>query len=172
MVRLHFVPTVEIQLTDPDREYLRKQASDYVAKVGEVHRGRMTWQLAFLVAAVTVTGFAFETSHPEAFLLAGGILLFAYLSDIFFKGAVVMPLLYKALTTELQLKESEPVTLLMLDWNGGEQSKYATLMNIASAVERRQRFKEWYVRRGLVWKTVLFLVLIVAEVALYWCYSS
>ena len=149
-------------------EIARSRASDYLNKVGDVHQGRMTWHLAFLVAAVTVTGFAYETSRKEAFLLAAGILLIAYLTDLFFKRFVVMPLVYKALMTELELEEREPISLLMLDWDKGDDSKYATLKDIKSPDERRRQFRKWYIRRDLVRKTILFGILITTELALYW----
>jgi len=145
----------------------RERAMEYLDKVGDAHRARMTWHLALALATVTLIGYAFQTKRSEVIVLAACITFFQFLSDIFLKKAVIMPLLYKALVYDHQSKESEPLSLLMLDFVGAESSQYGRLVAIRDERLRRKRFQKRFVMRHLILKSTIFGTVLMVEFGLF-----
>jgi len=126
------------------------------AKVTEVHKAALTINMALVVATVTITGYAVQLKKIEFFLLAAIVPIFALIFDIFMKYKYAAPYLYKAATLDIESLDSEPTSLLILDYGKGRDSKYMEILNLPSGSERQKTFRRYYIKTE-VWPQ-LFLV--------------
>ncbi len=88
----------------------------YWDRVVEVYKARLTVAAALVLVTVTITGYAIQSQRPELFLLAAAIPPMILAFDLIAKWVVLTPFLYKALISDLSSADSEPVTLLFLEF--------------------------------------------------------
>ena len=113
---------------------LRTVSSEYWDRIVEVHKARLTLDLALVLGMLSLTGYGLQTRESIVFLVAAVLPLFLLFMEI--RGKTFLaPFLYKALSVELRSDDHEPLALLYLDY-GIEDSKYRSLIG------SRQRGRE------------------------------
>ncbi len=141
---------------DTEKANANVSIEECFAKVTEVHKAALTINMALVVATVTITGYAVQLKKFEFFLLAAIVPIFALIFDIFMKYKYATPYLYKAATLDIESPDSEPTSLLILDYGKGRDSKYLEILNLPSGSKRQKTFRRYYIKKE-VWPQ-LFLV--------------
>jgi hypothetical protein len=151
--------------TSGDR--LDRGGSPYFDRVVEVYKARLTLFATLMVAMVTLTGYAYQSKQHNLFFLAAAIPLLSAALDHLIRREFACPFLYKALLADLNTTDSEPITLLFLDFARGKQSCYAKLLAAPLDEEkRRSTFRQTYLRRGLRIKAILVIGGVIVEIVL------
>lgn len=115
----------------------------------------MTFALGFLVATVSLAGYALANKQAKVVLLATTVPLLGFALDLLVVYRVAVPFLYKLLSSHSQNDESEPLLLLFLEF-GTSSSKFRTVWGMEPGPARQRKFRSAYVRAGMVRRTALF----------------
>lgn len=136
----------------------RDASSAYLDRLVEIYKARLTLLIALIVAVVSLTGYAYQNDRADLFFLAAIIPDLGLLVDVFIKREVACPFLYKALLADSETSDSESITALFLDFQRANKSKYSKILESSVGEERRKRFRNAYVTRGLGLKVILALL--------------
>lgn len=126
------------------------------AKVIEVHKARLTLHLGLAFAIVTLTGYAIQQRRFPLFVIGAALPVIAFGFDLLVKYRFATPFLYKAASLDLESRDSEPMSLLFLDYGNTDDSKYREIFKLPTCAERQRGFRTAYVRESLSLKILLF----------------
>jgi hypothetical protein len=125
-------------------------------KVVEVYRARISLSLAFVVATVSLAGYAIAYQQPGVALLTSVVPLLALAIDVLMIYKIAAPFLYKIFSSQSETLESEPLVLLFLAF-GSSSSTFRELWSMPPGIERQKLFRAAYLKEEVLRRIGLFV---------------
>jgi hypothetical protein len=135
-------------------------------KVVEVYKARISVSLAFVVATVSLAGYAIANKWPRLALLTATIPLLALAIDTLLLYKIATPFLYKLFSSRSEVEEAEPLALLFLAF-GATASAFREVWSMPAGVERQRRFRSAYLKEEVPIRAAVFGLASVGNVLLW-----
>jgi len=124
-------------------------------KVVEVYKARISLSLAFVVATVSLAGYAIANKQPGVALLAAIVPLLVLAVDTLMIYKIAAPFLYKIFSSQSEAQETEPLILLFLAL-GSSSSTFRELWSMAPGIERQKLFRSAYLKEEVLRRIGVF----------------
>ena len=135
-------------------------------KVVEVYKTRISLSLAFVVATVSIAGYAVANKRPAVALLAAMVPLLALAIDALMIYKIATPFLYRLLVSQSDPQETESLTVLFLAF-GAPSSTIRELRTMAPGVERQKAFRSAYLKRELPPRMAVYCLAALGNIVLW-----
>ncbi len=135
-------------------------------KVVEVYKTRITLSLAFVVATVSIAGYAIANKRPAVALLAAIVPILALAIDALMIHKMATPFLYRLFISQPEPQETEPLPVLFLAF-GVFSSRFGELRMMSPGIERQKLFRSAYLKQELPPRMAVFGLGALGNVALW-----
>ena len=138
---------------------------NYLNKLIEVYKARMTIVLAILLGLITITGYGISEGKPEIFLFSSFLPIFAFFIDLLISAKLAVPFAYKAFLSE-EIEE-ESLGELFTAYASKKNDSYRKILGMKAGVSRQKAFRYHYLRRNIFLKLLIFTFGTIGEFGLW-----